>query len=225
MVYNNPHRKSRNIIIGLVVAEQLARTLGSVFFLSKINKVLKISSPLKGGLRRSPKIPDRQLRKSAIVKLEALKRNRGILRRSPKIPDRQLRKSAIVKLEALKRNRGINSVGRKDELKLGGINSVGRKDELKLGNTFDNIIVENTTSKSSWVKMVRWQPTSRSDAQGERIGHIWFQTQNSNKQYIIPNQSFEIFEAMVDPRNVPKNGTGTWMWDFGFIHGGRRWAI
>ena len=196
MVYNNPHRKSRNIIIGLVVAEQLARTLGSVFFLSKINKVLKISSPLKGGLRRSPKIPDRQLRKSAIVKLEALKRNRG-----------------------------INSVGRKDELKLGGINSVGRKDELKLGNTFDNIIVENTTSKSSWVKMVRWQPTSRSDSQGERIGHIWFQTQNSNKQYIIPNQSFEIFEAMVDPRNVPKNGTGTWMWDFGFIHGGRRWAI
>ena len=196
MIYNNPHRKSRNIIIGLVVAEQLARTLGSVFFLSKINKVLKISSPLKGGLRRSPKIPDRQLRKSAIVKLEALKRNRG-----------------------------INSVGRKDELKLGGINSVGRKDELKLGNTFDNIIVENTTSKSSWVKMVRWQPTSRSDSQGERIGHIWFQTQNSNKQYIIPNQSFEIFEAMVDPRNVPKNGTGTWMWDFGFIHGGRRWAI
>ena len=196
MVYNNPHRKSRNIIIGLVVAEQLARTLGSVFFLSKINKVLKISSPLKGGLRRSPKIPDRQLRKSAIVKLEALKRNRG-----------------------------INSVGRKDELKLGGINSVGRKDELKLGNTFDNIIVENTTSKSSWVKMVRWQPTSRSDFQGERIGHIWFQTQNSNKQYIIPNQSFEIFEALVDPRNVPHSGTGTWMWDFGLIHGGRRWAI
>ena len=182
MVYNNPHRKSRNIIIGLVVAEQLARTLGSVFFLSKINKVLKISSPLKGGLRRSPKIPDRQLRKSAIVKLEALKRNRGI-------------------------------------------NSVGRKDELKLGNTFDNIIVENTTSKSSWVKMVRWQPTSRSDFQGERIGHIWFQTQNSNKQYIIPNQSFEIFEALVDPRNVPHSGTGTWMWDFGLIHGGRRWAI
>ena len=112
MIYNNPHRKSRNIIIGLVVAEQLTRTLGSVFLLSKINKVLKISSPLKGGLRRSPKIPDRQLRKSAIVKLEALKRNRGI-------------------------------------------NSVGRKDKLKLGNTFDNIIVENTTSKSSWVKMVR----------------------------------------------------------------------
>lgn len=85
--------------------------------------------------------------------------------------------------------------------------------EGKGERTAHDIQSVNTSALSSWVMELKWVPT------GNEMGNIWFWPKNTKKAYVIPNQHYDEFLRLIDPSNVPENGTGTDMWDMNYLKG------
>ncbi len=71
---------------------------------------------------------------------------------------------------------------------------------------------DNTSGLSSWVQSVRWEPVSKYG------GNIWF-TPKGGKSYVVPNQPYADYLTLIDPANHPYDGTGTDLWQLGFLKG------
>ena len=66
-----------------------------------------------------------------------------------------------------------------------------------------------TGGHSSWVKAVEWVPN------GTLQSTVKFKT--SKKWYSLPSIHYSLFLFLIDIKNVPFNGVGSRMWEFGFL--------
>ena len=66
-----------------------------------------------------------------------------------------------------------------------------------------------TGGHSSWVKAVEWVPN------GTLQSTVKFKTKK--KWYSLPSIHYSLFLFLIDIKNVPYNGVGSRMWEFGFL--------